>query len=120
MPAKRILIVEDEADIAEILTIFLQGEGYEVETAGTLAQARQRLNEASYSLVNTDLRLPDGSGLEIADRASELGARTSILSGYVSQLSADAISRHEVLVKPMRPSEFVAIIRRLIGPAYEA
>ena len=119
MAAKRILLVEDEEDIAEILADFLRSEGYVVDTAGTLAQARQRLKSLSYTLVNTDLRLPDGNGLEIADRAAELGARTSILSGYLFQLPAHAADQHEVLMKPMRPSEFVAAVHRLIGPASE-
>ena len=120
MAAKRILLVEDEEDIAEILADFLRSEGYVVDTAGTLAQARQRLKSLSYTLVNTDLRLPDGNGLEIADRAAELGARTCILSGYVFQLPPHAADQHEVLMKPMRPSEFVAVVQRLIGPASAA
>jgi CheY-like chemotaxis protein len=87
MAAKRILLVEDEEDIAEILALVLRSEGYIVDTADTLAQARQRLKSMRYTLVNTDLRLPDGDGLEIVDRAAELGARTSILSGYVLQFA---------------------------------
>jgi len=120
MTVKRILLVEDEEDIAEILALFLRNEGYSVDIAGTLAQARQRLDAVTYTLVNTDLRLPDGDGLEIANRAAELGARTSILSGYVLQLPTEAAHRHEVMTKPMRPSNFVAAIQRLIGPAHSA
>ena len=114
---KRILLVEDERGIAENLALVLRGEGYIVDTAGTLAQARQRLHLLRYALVNTDLRLPDDNELEIADRAADHGARTSILSGYVLQLPPDAADRHEVLMKPMQPSEFVAAVHRLIGPA---
>lgn len=120
MVGKRILLVEDEEEIAEILALVLRGEGYVVDTAATLAQAQQRLKSLRYALVNTDLRLPDGDGLEIVDRAADLGARTSILSGYVLQLPPKAADRHEVLMKPMRPSEFVAAVQRLIGPAQEA
>lgn len=112
-------MVKDEENIAELLALVLRSEGYVVDTAGTLAQARQRLDSLTYTLVNTDLRLPDGNGLEIANRAADLGARTSILSGYVFQLPPDAADRHEVFMKPMRPSEFVAAVQRLIGPAQE-
>ena len=119
MAAKRILLVEDEEEIAEILALVLRSEGYVVDTSGTLAQARQHLRSLRYALVNSDLRLPDGDGLEIVDRAAELGARTSILSGYVLQLSPEAADRHEVLMKPMRPSEFAAAVHRLIEPADE-
>jgi hypothetical protein len=72
MAAKRILLVEDEEDIAEILALVLRSEGYIVDTAGTLAQARQRLDAIRYTLVNTDLRLPDGNGLEIVHRAGRV------------------------------------------------
>jgi CheY-like chemotaxis protein len=119
MAGKRILLVEDEEEIADMLALGLRSEGYIVDTAGTLAQARQRLNSLKYALVSTDLRLPDGNGLEIADRAADIGARTSILSGYVFQLPPYAADRHEMLMKPMRPSEFVAAVERLIGPAHE-
>jgi DNA-binding response OmpR family regulator len=118
MAAKRILLVEDEEDIAEILALVLRDEGYVVDTASTLAQVRQRLEAGTYTLVNTDLRLPDGDGLEIANRAAELGVCTAILSGYVLQLPAEAAHRHEVMTKPMRPSKFVAAVQRLIGPAH--
>jgi CheY-like chemotaxis protein len=67
MAAKRILLVEDEQDIAEILALVLRSEGYTVDIAGTVAQARQRLDAIRYTLVNTDLRLPDGNGLEIVE-----------------------------------------------------
>jgi DNA-binding response OmpR family regulator len=120
MAVKRILLVEDEEEIADILGLVLRNEGYIVDTAGTLAQARRHLQSLRYALVNTDLRLPDGDGLEIVDRAAELGARTSILSGYVFRLPSDAADRHEVMMKPMRPSEFVSAVHRLIGPANEA
>ena len=120
MAVKRILLVEDEEEIADILALVLRSEGYIVDTAGTLAQARRHLQSLRYALVNSDLRLPDGDGLEIVDRAAELGARTSILSGYVFQLPSDAADRHEVLMKPMRPSEFVSAVHRLIGPAHQA
>jgi CheY-like chemotaxis protein len=120
MGVKRVLLVEDEADIAELLALVLESAGYAVDTAGTVAQARQRLDQGAYTLVNTDLRLPDGNGLEIADRAADLGARTSILSGYVFQLPPGAAVKHTVMTKPIRPNEFVATIQRLIGPAGEA
>src|SRR2546423_10891085 len=74
MAAKRILLVEDEEEIADILALVLRGEGYVVDTAATVAQARRQLRSLRYALVNSDLRLPDGDGLEIVDRAAELGA----------------------------------------------
>src|SRR5882762_1670321 len=73
MPGQRILLVEDEPEIGDMLALFLRGEGYAVDVARTLAQGRARLDALPYSLVIADLRLPDGSGLEVVDRAAELG-----------------------------------------------
>src|SRR5690348_14975674 len=79
MAGKRILLLEDEADIAELLALALDGEGYVVDLAATVAEARTRLDTLVYFLVIADLRLPDGDGLEIAERAADLGAATFIM-----------------------------------------
>ena len=61
------LIVDDERDIRELLTITLGRMGLNVETASDVAGARQRLAETHYALCFTDMRLPDGSGQEIVE-----------------------------------------------------
>jgi two-component system response regulator PilR (NtrC family) len=62
------LIVDDEADIRELLTLTLTRLGLEVETAACLGEARQRLAERDYDLCFTDMRLPDGSGHELIEQ----------------------------------------------------
>ena len=120
MAGKRILLLEDEADIAELLALALDGEGYVVDLAATIAEARTRLDTLIYTLVIADLRLPDGDGLGVAERAADLGAATFIMSGYLFQLERGAASRHELLMKPVRPSELVKAVRRSIGSPQEA
>jgi DNA-binding NtrC family response regulator len=61
----RILIVEDEQEIREGLLEVFQSEGYETTGAETLANARRELSQAFFDLVLLDLRLPDGSGLDL-------------------------------------------------------
>jgi DNA-binding response OmpR family regulator len=114
MPERRILLVEDDPDLAPILEHVLIDEGYTVDVAGTLRQARLRLDEPAYSLVIADLRLPDGNGLALADYAAELGIKTAIISGYVHQLTSEAADRHEIMIKPMRPIELITTVKRLI------
>jgi DNA-binding response OmpR family regulator len=118
MAGKRILLLEDEADIAELLALALDGEGYVVDLAATVAEARTRLDTLVYTLVIADLR--DGDGLEIAERAADLGVATFIMSGYLFQLQRGAATRHELLMKPMRPSELIEAVRRSIGSPQEA
>lgn len=113
MMEQRILLLEDEPEIADLLMLVLSSDGYEVDLASTVAQARDRLAERSYGLVIADSRLPDGDGIAIADRAADLGAKTAVMSGYV--MSAGKAARHEVWTKPMRPSEFTVAVERCIG-----
>jgi len=61
----RILVVEDETDICELLAIMLTRCGYEVDQAHTGQQALDALSSHSYSAMTLDLALPDTSGLEI-------------------------------------------------------
>ena len=59
------LVIDDERDIRELLTLTLGRMDLLVETAATVAEARERLAERRYALCFTDMRLPDGSGQEI-------------------------------------------------------
>ena len=61
----RILVVDDEADLRELLEITLLKMGLDVDSAADLAQARAFLARTDYALVLTDMRLPDGLGLEL-------------------------------------------------------
>ncbi len=62
-----VLVIDDERDIRELLTITLGRMGLIVETASNVSEAKQRLAETTYSLCFTDMRLPDGSGQEIIE-----------------------------------------------------
>jgi len=59
------LIVDDEHDIRELLVLTLGRMGLRTDTAPTLTAAREMLSTVSYDLCLTDMRLPDGSGLEL-------------------------------------------------------
>jgi len=63
----RVLIVDDEADIRELLTITLRRMDVQTATAADLASARKLLAKPSFELCLTDMRLPDGNGLELVE-----------------------------------------------------
>ena len=67
----RVLVVDDEADLRELLELTLVGMGLDVDCAADLGQARQLLSSSRYALCLTDMRLPDGDGLSLV---SEIGA----------------------------------------------
>jgi two-component system response regulator PilR (NtrC family) len=62
-----VLIVDDEPDICELLAITLEGMEISSRTAHDLAQAKRELSDGSLDLCLTDMRLPDGDGLELVD-----------------------------------------------------
>jgi len=70
MSSPRILVVDDEADLRELLEITLLKMGLDVDSAATLREARRFVDENAYALVLTDMRLPDGLGLELVREVS--------------------------------------------------
>lgn len=75
---QRILVIDDEAHLRELLEITLIKMGLDVDTAATLEEARRYLAKTSYSLVLTDMRLPDGSGLEMVAEVTSQFKQTPI------------------------------------------
>lgn len=69
--AKRVLVVDDEADIRELLDLTLSRMGLQADCAGSLAEARRLLERQRYQLCLTDMRLPDGEGLELVRHIAE-------------------------------------------------
>lgn len=61
----RLLLVEDDADLAELVRAKLAGEGFAVDVAGTSDEAQAAMRATGYDAVVLDLRLPDGDGLEV-------------------------------------------------------
>ena len=117
MPGKRILLVDDERAVRELLANVLWDEGYVVDVADTVGEAMACLDRSAYALVITDWRLPDGDGLLVADTAAELGAKSFLMSGYLFQMPGGRAEQHETLMKPVRPSELVAAVEHSIGKA---
>lgn len=70
MSSPRILVVDDEADLRELLEITLLKMGLDVDCAATLREARRLVEDNQYQLVLTDMRLPDGLGLELVREVS--------------------------------------------------
>jgi CheY-like chemotaxis protein len=111
---QRVLLVEDD-DVGVLLMHALRGEGYLVDLATTTAQAWAHLDANQYALVVVDWKLPDGDGTLIADAAAHLGAKTVVMSGYLFQMPRGRADPHETLMKPVRPSEFVGVVKRSVG-----
>jgi two-component system response regulator PilR (NtrC family) len=78
MPAPRILIVDDEADLRELLDITFLKMGLDSDCAANLAEARSLLTKQAYAMVLTDMRLPDGLGIELVREVAAAYRNTPI------------------------------------------
>ncbi len=86
-PAPRVLVVDDDADSAELLALFLTKRGYQVKTAGLLGDARSMLEQGGFDALLTDVRLPDGVGEDLLARPGRGALRAAFV---VSGLCGDA------------------------------
>jgi two-component system alkaline phosphatase synthesis response regulator PhoP len=117
---RRVLVVEDDPDIVELLVHYLSGEGLTVESAGNGRAALERLRAASFDLLILDLQLPGMDGLAICTEVRRdprlkglpvvmLTARGDEADRIVGlELGAD-----DYVVKPFSPKELVARVRSL-------
>ena len=111
---RRILLVEDDFNVGPLLEHVLLIAGYKVHLVDTVKEAQSLLASRSYDLVLTDVMLPDGSGIEIADAAKARGIKTLVITAYGFRIPSKDLARHDVLIKPVRPREILdAVERRL-------
>ena len=125
-PSAYILVVDDEPDLRTLYELTLLREGYRVETAGDLAEARQYLQEKRFDAVITDMRLPDGLGLEVLHtlKAQQRTERCIVMTAYGSAENAvDALKAgaFDYLTKPVDLKQFRTVVASAVqGPALVA
>lgn len=112
----RVLIIEDDAGIAQGLALTLKRAGYAVDAVGTLAQARACLDAEAFDLVLLDLGLPDGDGLDWLRQMRRAGRPTPVLIMTARDALPDKVQgldegADDYLVKPFEPDELLARMR---------
>jgi CheY-like chemotaxis protein len=115
VPEKDILVVDDDAGVREVLAGILHDEGYGVELAATLAEARKLLGEYRYRVVLADWRLPDGDGSLLANLAREAGSHAFVMSGYLVHLLPGSLDPRQTLMKPILRAGLLATVHACIG-----
>ncbi len=118
MPAS-VLIVDDEPDLRTLYELSLLREGHLVESAASLAEAQALLERRSYDAVITDMRLPDGLGLELLHSLArqKRSERCVVMTAYgsaenaVEALKAGAF---DYLTKPVDLKQFRAVVASAI------
>ena len=114
-----ILVVDDEPDLRTLYELTLLREGYRVETAADIAQARQLLAHNRYEVVITDMRLPDGFGMELLHdlRKQQRTERCLVMTAYGSAENAVEALRagaFDYLTKPVDLKQFRAVVASAI------
>jgi two-component system response regulator AtoC len=115
----RILVVEDDAALSRLIVDELEADGARVEAFGTLALAREWLAEHPVALVVTDLRLPDGNGMELVRELAGGGPRPAIIVvtafGSVRQaVEALQAGADDFLTKPLDLDHFHICVERVL------
>ena len=117
MRDKSILVIDDDKIILDSLCEFLSLEGFRASGAETLKNALAMLERQNYSLVLTDVNLPDGDGLELLDiiRKDYPQTVTIVITGYgtiESAVEAMRAGAFDYLVKPVRPDRLDLLLQR--------
>lgn len=119
----RVLVIDDDPGLAEVIELLLDREGYAVERAGTVQAGLERIRAVEVDLVITDLKLPDGTGLDAirairAIRAGHAELPIIMITSYSSIESAIAALRAgavDYVIKPFDNDEFLHAVGRALN-----
>src|ERR671922_2936343 len=117
---QRILVAEDDEDMGRFLVKALAKAGYDVVSFGNGLEAYERLKEEPFTLLLTDIVMPEMDGIELARKASELDPDLKIMfiTGFAAvALNPDsAAPKHaKVLSKPVHLRELVNEVQKMLA-----
>ena len=115
----KILVVEDEPEMKELITQFLQDEGYVVETADTFNSGMDKIADYDYDCILLDIMLPGGSGLEILRHLKSMNKADSVIIISAKDSLDDKVmgldlGADDYLTKPFNPRELVARVKAVL------
>lgn len=115
----KLLIIEDDTSLREIMQRALQGEGYIVESAATFFDACDKIAGYSYDCIMLDIMLPDGNGLKLLEQIKKIGneSRVIIISARDSlddKITGLDLGADDYLAKPFYMAELSARIKSVM------
>jgi two-component system, OmpR family, response regulator len=124
-PTHRVLVVDDEPNIVDVITMALRFQGFEVESAGTGADALAAVERFRPHLILLDVMLPDMEGFDVAERLGAQRARVPIIFLTARDETQDKVrgltlGGDDYVTKPFSLEELVARMRSLLRRTGEA
>jgi two-component system response regulator PilR (NtrC family) len=120
-PNRRVLVVDDEPGLRDMLSILLRREGLDVAVAPGFVAGQDAIKNAPepYGVVLTDLVMPDGSGLDLLTLCKERGAQTEVIvmtAHSTLETAVDAMRRgaYDFVTKPFATSELRALVQKAL------
>ncbi len=115
----KVLVVDDEPDLLELLELTLSRMGLDVERASTVAEAIARLDKDSFDLCLTDMRLPDGEGLRVVEHINQHGldVPVAVITAFGSAENAVAALKagaFDYLAKPVALEQLRALVKQAL------
>ncbi|MBM3307371.1 MAG: sigma-54-dependent Fis family transcriptional regulator [Candidatus Eisenbacteria bacterium] len=119
-PALRVLVVDDQASVRELLKAVLTSDGHEVEQASDGGEAVRALGTGFHDLVVMDIRMPGMDGIAALERVKEISPRTGVvmMTAYASvetAVRAMKLGAFDYVTKPIDIDEVRAVIARFVG-----
>lgn len=117
----RLLVVDDDRHVREILSRYLSDEGYRIDCATTATQALDRISHSKPDLVLLDLRLPDGSGMDVLSAVRKQCACPVIVltscAAETDKVLGLELGADDYITKPFSPREVLARVRTVLRRA---
>lgn len=118
MKKPAILVVDDDADFVALVRKGLEGEGYEIDSAGDAASAKEQIAAREYDLVLADLRLPGESGIELLGHLREnYDTPVVIITAFGSidsAVEAMRVGAFDYITKPVNKNDLKLVVRRAL------
>lgn len=117
--AQKILLVDDEVDVQDVISDVLELEGYDVTTASNAVQALECIKKTSFDLVISDMRMPKGNGVFLVDEINNLDCKPKvfILSGFSEVEDQELLKKGvaKFLSKPINADELCEEVKSVLG-----
>ena len=115
----RILIVDDEKGMRDLLSIMLKNEGYKVDAAESAGKARDLIARGAYDLIISDIAMPDGSGVDVLRTARETqpDCIVILITAYASTESAIEalkLGAYDYIIKPFDVEELRIVLKNAL------